>query len=292
MMKLLISILNRNWLNDTIQCIDSILESDFSDYKIYILDNWSKNNEYEKLKGKYWNNKKIIINKSDTNLWFTWWNNFNIEQILKEGNRPDYILLLNNDCVVEKDFLSKFIQWIKHHNQKWIYWPIIKSPNWNIQAIWSYLNLWTWSSTRVKNIKWDYIQVDYVTWSCMAIPMELINKIWWLYDKFFAYWEETDFCLRAKKEWYNSYALNIEWIIHKEEAANKKTKPYYTYLMFRNRILFLKKHSNIFQYIFSYFILLCYLIIVFPKNFGLKNYKYALKWIFDWIKGIWWPFAI
>ena len=182
------------------------------------------------------------------------------------------------------------MNWIKKQNKKWIYWPILRWSRGKIQAIWSYLNLWIWSSTRLKSIDWDCQEVDYVTGSCMAIPTELIKKIWWLDDKFFAYWEESDFCLRAKKSWYNSYALGVEWIIHKEEAARKKVKPYYTYLMFRNRILFLKKYTNFVQYIFSYFILCAYLIVIFPRNFGFRNYKYAFRGILDWIKNVWWPF--
>lgn len=287
-MKLAISILNRNWLEDTIECMDSILKSDFNDYKIFLLDNGSKNSEYDKLKDKYWKSKNTIVNKSCTNIWFTWGNNFNIDLILKENF--DYVLLLNNDCILEKDFLSKFTKCIKKHGWKWIYWPIIRWLHREIQAIGSYINLRTWSSSRLKTIGWDYMEVDYVTGSCMIIPVELIKKILWLDDRYFAYREESDFCLRAKKEWYKSYALNTDWIIHKEEAATRKVKPYYTYLMFRNRILFLRKHANIIQYMFSYIILIWYLIIIFPKYFWIKNYKYALKGIIDWIKNKWWPF--
>ena len=289
--QLAISILNRNWFDDTIKCIDSILESVYTNYKIFLFDNWSKNNEYDKLKEKYLKNKKIFINKCDLNLWFTWWNNLNINKILKE-EKYEYILLLNNDCILEKDFLSKFIKWIKKHSWKGIYGPVIKWPHNKIQAIGSYLNLRTWSSKRLKFIKWDYEEVDYVPWSCMVLPVELVKKIWWLDDKFFAYREETDFCLRGKNEWYNCYALNIDWIIHKEESATKKDKPYYTYLMFRNRILFLKKHANIFQYIFSYIILFWYLTILFPRTFWFKNYKYAFRGVIDWIRNIWWPFVL
>lgn len=289
-MKLAISIINWNWLSDTIYCIDSILHSNFSTFKIFLIDNGSRNNEFEKLKNKYWNNNKIIINKSEVNLWFTWWNNFNIDLILKDAF--DYVLLLNNDCVLEIDFLQSFVKWIKKCNKKWIYWPVIKWLHWEIQAIGSYLNLRTGSSTRPKSIEWEYEEVDYVTGSCMAIPTELIEKIWWLDDNFFAYREETDFCLRAKKEGYKSYALNIDWIIHKEESATKKVKPYYTYFMFRNRILFLKKHASLVQYLFSYLVLLWYLILIFPKNFGFKNYKYAFKGIIDWIKNIGWALKL
>lgn len=287
-MKLAISILNRNWLKDTIECLDSILNSNFSDYKIFILDNGSKNKkEYNVLKEKYWNNKNIEINRSDENLWFTWGNNYNIKKILDKKDF-EYIILLNNDCKLEKNFLSNFIKKIKETEKIWIFGPIIKWYDNSIQAIWSYINLWTGSSCRVKEISWKCQKVDYVTWSCMVIPKEILTKICVLDDRFFAYREESDYCLRAKREWYNTYAINIDWIYHKEESAQRKIKPYYTYLMFRNRILFLKKHANILQYLFSYFILLAYLVVIFPKNFWTKNYKYAIKGIVDGIKWLWW----
>lgn len=288
MTKLAISILNWNWLNDTVECVDSILVSKFSYYEIYLLDNGSENKkEYDMLMKKYWSNKNIEINKSNENLWFTGGNNYNINRILKNKD-VDYVMLLNNDCKIEKNFLKNFVKEIEKINEVGIFWPTIKWYDWSIQAIGSYLNLRTGSSKRLKNIKWDNQIVDYVTGSCMIIPRTIIKKIGLLDDKFFAYWEESDYCLRAKKQWYETYSINVDWIYHKEESAQRKTKPYYTYLMFRNRILFLKKHTNIVQYFFSYFILLAYLVVIFPKNFWTKNYKYAIKGIVDGIKWLWW----
>lgn len=287
---LAISILNWNWLNDTIKCIDSILKSNFIDYKIFLLDNWSNDcSEYHQLCKLYKDCGNIIINRINSNLWFTWWNNYNYD-LIKNSDKFDYFMLLNNDTIVESDFLQNFMDKIANFWKKWIFWPIIHWKDWKIQAIWSNINLWTGSSIRLKEIKSDFQEVDYITWACMIIPVKLIKKIWLLDDKFFAYSEESDFCLRAKKQWYLSYALDVSWIIHMEETANKKVKPYYTYLMFRNRILLLKKHSKTFQYLFSYIILIGYLIIIFPKRFWFENYKYAFKWIFDWIKWMGGPF--
>lgn len=291
-MKLAISILNRNWIKDTIECVDSIIQSNFLDYKIFILDNGSKDKkEYNILKKKYWYNKNVKIDKSDENLWFTWGNNYNIKKILNTKNFK-YIMLLNNDCKMSENFLGNFIKQIEKNKKTWIFGPIIKWYDNSIQAIWSYINLWTGSSRRVKEISWKYQEVDYVTWSCMIIHKEVLTKIWLLDNKFFAYREESDYCLRAKKEWYKTYSINVDWVYHKEYTAQRKIKPYYTYLMFRNRILFLKKHANILQYLFSYFILLIYLIVIFPKKFWVKNYKYATKGIVDGIKWIWWTIKL
>lgn len=63
------SILNRNGLNDTISCIDSLLGSDFQDFDIYLFDNGSNNtDEFLILEKKYKDCHNIIINKSIANL--------------------------------------------------------------------------------------------------------------------------------------------------------------------------------------------------------------------------------
>jgi len=284
MKNLAISILNRNSVNDTILCINSLLESQFQDFDIYLLDNWSRNNEYKKLCELFswkWN---TIINHSEENLWFTWGNNFNLWEI---WDKYEYVLLLNNDTIIPKDFLGKFILKCGKISNWWIFWPEIRNIDNTPQSIWNKLNLYSWASKRYKTYDEKNL-IDYISWSCFFIKYEVIKEIWFLDDNFFAYYEESDFCLRAKKLWYYTYVIPECFIYHKEETANKKEKPYYCYLMFRNRILFLKKHSNLFQYFISYLFLVAYLIMFFPTNFWLKNYKYAFKWIIDGIKWIWW----
>lgn len=288
MKTLAISILNWNSIDDTINCINSLLKSDFKDFDIYLLDNWSLNNEFEKLNNNFWLQKNIIINYSKENLWFTWWNNFNIKKIWQYYK---YILLLNNDTLIPNDFLETFINESSKIIDWWIFWPKIKNIDNSIQSIWNKINLYTWASKRFY-IYDDNNNIDYVSWSCFLIKYEVIKNIWLLDDLFFAYYEESDYCLRTKKLWYSIIIINKCYIYHKEETANKKNKPYYCYLMFRNRIIFLKKHSNYLQYIISYIFLIWYLIILFPLSFWFKNYKYAFIWIIHWIKWIWWNVKI
>lgn len=284
-MKLAISLLNRNGLEDTIQCVDSLLVSDFQDYTIYLLDNGSDNSqEYSTLQEKYKWHSNVVMHSSSLNLWFTWGNNYNINLINQTGSF-DYVMLLNNDCRVEPNFLTTFFSAVQDSEKQWIFGPIIKSPGWEVQAIGSFMNLFTGSSTRLKDSNQTYQVVDYVTWSCILISNLVLQKVWLLDDRFFAYWEESDYCFRAKKAWIDTYSLHVDGIYHKEEAAQKKVKPYYTYLMFRNRLLFLQKHATIFQYIISWFFLIGYSIFFFPKYFWIKNYKYLRIAIKDWVIG-------
>jgi len=283
MKKIAFSILNRNGLIDTISCINSLLASEFQDFDIYLLDNGSKDiNEFEVLKGTYWIYKNIIIGKSSTNLWFTGGNNYNLHLIEKKNY--DYICLFNNDCYIEKWFLWSLIYHIDSLHQDAIYGPVIKNLDGTIQSCGSKINLWLWTNPRIKNITWPYKHVDCVSGSCFIISWKVFKKVWLLDDRYFAYREESDYCMRTKKAWYPIISLNIDGVIHKEETANNKKKPYYTYLMFRNRILFLRKHANRLQYIVSRGVLIIYMIVIFPRVFGLQNYKQARKGIQDGLK--------
>lgn len=284
-----ISILNWNSLNDTINCIHSLKTSIFQDFDVYLLDNGSLNNEYNQLKKIYWNEGNLILNLSKENLWFTWGNNFNIDLILKKDYK--YVLLLNNDTIIPSNFLWDFLEKVWKISDGWVFWPEIKNPDGTIQSIGDKVNLYTGSSKRYKKYHENNI-IDYVSGSCFLIKTEVIKDLWSLDNIFFAYYEESDFCMRVKKYWFWIYIIPNTFIYHKEETANKKEKPYYCYLMFRNRILFLKKHTNHLQYLISYIFLVWYLVFLFPILFWWKNYKYAFKWIIHGIQWIWWNFKI
>lgn len=278
------SILNRNGLEDTMICIDTLLHSTYQDITIYVLDNGSDSpEEFETLQQTYWSHPNIILNKSSTNLWFTGGNNFNLRLIQKSNTR--FICLLNNDCLVAPDFLQKLLATLDSlpWHEIWVFGPIIHNIDGSIQSAGSDINLWFWTNPRRKYIHGQYQHVDCVSGSCFFITKELLETVGLLDDTYFAYREESDYCLRAKALTYPIICLNISGITHKEETASSKKKPYYTYLMFRNRILFLRKHANFVQYSMSWIVWLAYLGIVFPRRFGRANLPHAWKGIRDGI---------
>ncbi len=287
MKTIVFSILNWNGLEDTILCIDSLLQSEYKNFHIYLLDNGSWKEDFAVLTKKYGSQKKITLYHSSTNLGFTWGNNHNLK-LIQEKNF-DYICLLNNDCIVDKDFLAKCIKDINSLHIEGIFWPIIRNSDWSLQSCWSHINLRLGTNPRLKTMNWKYQNVNCVSGSCFIISKKVFDEVGLLDDMFFAYREESDYCMRAKKLWYPIISIDSEWITHKEETANNKKKPYYTYLMFRNRILFLRKHANILQYSVSRIVFVGYSILLFPKVFGLNNWKYMWKWLQDGIQNKWWP---
>ena len=94
--KIVSVIINFNGLKDTCECIDSLLKSTIIP-DIIVVDNASVNNEGEIIRQRYPSVQVII---SEINLGFTGGNNIGIRYALK--NHADFILLLNNDTIVDR----------------------------------------------------------------------------------------------------------------------------------------------------------------------------------------------
>ncbi len=109
--KFSIIILNWNNYSDTKACIDSVFRSD-QDAKIILVDNGSANEEQKKLKSlaSDVNSEKLILNKQ--NLGFTKAHNQILKNMLKD---KDYVMLLNNDSVVDEKLFSVLENRIENH---------------------------------------------------------------------------------------------------------------------------------------------------------------------------------
>ena len=121
MIKTFIVIVNYNGWRDTIECLKSIKKCEVGDIKceIIIVDNGSIDKSVERLKQE----KGIILLESKENTGFTGGNNLGIKYSLKNG--ADFILLLNNDTIVDKDFLSNLLKAADIYDKVGIFSPKI-----------------------------------------------------------------------------------------------------------------------------------------------------------------------
>jgi GT2 family glycosyltransferase len=82
--------------------------------------------------------------------------------------------------------------------------------------------------------------VDYVTGCAMLVKREVIERIGALDERFFAYYEETEWCARARRAGFRVAHVPPVRMWHKIEPAARGNSPLYLYLMARNRLLYLK----------------------------------------------------
>ncbi len=239
--------LNWNGLSDTIQCLQSLKSLEYPNFKIVVVDNGSQNNEAEKIYKLY---PKIKLIKNKVNLGFTGGCNKGIDYALKEN--ADYVLLLNNDTTVEKDFLYKLIKFYESTADAGVVSPLVLYND--KKTIWySGVTVKTWTGI-VKmhdkgKLKKDVIlpnkpyKTGYAIGACLLISTRLIKKMGKLDDIYFAYYEDTEWGYRARKFGYESYVVPDSIIYHKKSASTgsggkKRFSDLPAYYLARNGLIF------------------------------------------------------
>ncbi|GBF80945.1 glycosyltransferase family 2 protein [Aphanothece sacrum] len=256
--KILIIILNWNGKKDTLECLESSTKIDYDNYEIVVVDNGSTDDSVKSIREKY---SHIKIIENNANLGYAEGNNVGIRYALSENT--DYILLLNNDTIVDKNLLTNFIKASENYPKAGIFGAKIyyfDTPN----KIWFAGGTWQLEKAKSEHIGgneiddsgfWnDVKEVDYACGCALLIKSEVIQKIGLLESRFFLTWEELDWCYRAKKLGYQSLIVPSAKVWHKISASfvGGAGKFHQQYFMERNRLLWMEKHLQLNQIISVY----------------------------------------
>jgi len=96
-----------NDLERTKSFLKSIKNQDYENIVIYIVDDGSTDGTGKYLK-KY--HPEIKVLKGNGSLWWTGSLYWGVEEILKTAKMSEFILTINNDCVVKSDFVSNLVK--------------------------------------------------------------------------------------------------------------------------------------------------------------------------------------
>jgi GT2 family glycosyltransferase len=240
-------------------------------------------------------NRKLILIKNEENYGFAEGNNIGMRYALKALNL-DYVLLLNNDTVVDKAFLSELInvaesdEWIGIVGPK-IYYYDYKGRSDVINFTGADLNLRKLKEYRYGCGEIDKGQldkgreIDKIEGSAMLLKRKVLQETGLFDPDYFTYWEETDLCFRAAKKGFKSLYAPRAKIWHKQAASTGGTlSSHYIYYITRNQFLFLKKNATKLQ-------LLLFLLYFFGFQFWFTSgvylvYHRDIKTFKSFLKGV------
>ena len=247
-----VSIITINWnsLDETLELLNSLSKIDYNNYEVIVIDNASKNKEADIIKKKF-RNVKLLKNKENEG--YCKANNKGIKYALKNGS--DYILLLNNDTLVKKNFLSILVNYYESKKDVGGLSPQILLHN--THKIWSlggtHLDIFGISIMEGKGqnmIRGEKIlNPDFLTGCCLLLSRQLINKVGYLDENFFAYYEDVDYSKRIRDNGLVLSVLTKSIIWHKKSASSgikgsNKLSKNQVYLHMRNSLLLIKKRYN------------------------------------------------
>jgi len=272
-----IILLNYKNIDDSIECLESIRNISYDNYKVIIIDNASRDGSYEKLQELY---PQHIIKEALDNRGYAAGNNIGIKIAL--DNKADYVCIVNNDIIVEKDFLNVLVEYMENHINVGIIGPKICAYNDHsiIQSTGASVNL---NRGVVSIINGNYnadtisnnpINCDYVCGACMLVRTNVIRQIGLIPEVYFLFFEETEWCLKAKKEGYDVICLPTSCIYHKGSASVNKIEGLSFYYMSRNLVLFERRNGNLVNVVLFFFYTLLKLLY---NLFRKKKFVFSLK---------------
>lgn len=237
-----IVILNWNQADDTLACLKSLESLDYPNYEIVLVDNGSVDGSPDMIAEQF---PAVPMIRNPENLGFAGGNNVGIHRLIERG--CDYILLLNNDTEVDPAMIQTLVDVGETDPRIGVLGPKIyyfKHAN----VIWSAggrINKYGEAS----HIRIDELDsgaqespndVDYVTGCAILVKREVIQAIGALDGRFFIYFEESEWCTRARHAGFRVVYVPQARMWHKIEPTARNTSRRYLFLMARNRLLYLR----------------------------------------------------
>jgi GT2 family glycosyltransferase len=239
-----IIILNWKGLEDTLACLESLRTVKDVDAKIIVVENGSKDQSAAKIRELF---PDVALNEQDENHGYAGGNNIGYEQA--KSWLADYVVFLNNDVVVDPDFLRHVLDVMEDHPKIGVAGPTIyyySQPD----VIWSAGGTIDWRRGNTDMVglgQHDEGQfgilprpVEWITGCAFFVRTAVIEQIGGFDERFFAYYEETEFCLRARRAGWFVVHVPAAKIWHKITPTAREASPLVNYYMARNRLLLMR----------------------------------------------------
>ncbi|MCC4770979.1 glycosyltransferase [Methanosarcina sp. DH2] len=240
-----IIILNWNGKENTINCLEALKLTTYSNYETIVVDNGSTDGSTKYFKDNY-PGIKLIENR--TNLGFAEGNNVAIREVLiKEKSK--YISLLNNDTIVKPDWLEKLVEALESDEKIGSCQPKILSlinPD-MIDAVGISIDRYGGAAQEGHNEKdlGQYDQITEVFGVCAGAALyraKMLGQIGLFDEDFFAYYEDVDLAIRARLFGWKSACIPQAVIYHIHSATLGNDSPFKRYLLERNSYYYVIKN--------------------------------------------------
>lgn len=225
----------------TRSCIEQLLKYETYPFTLLVV-----NNTLDTFQVKKSTKRKVIVMDNKKNLGFAGGVNVGIRYALKK--HADIVCLLNNDTYFEKPFLGKLVKGLSIPSIG-IVGPSIrfKKNGKQIFDMGGKLNTWFLRTSHEEVERITSLQtknVTYVSGCCMMIKKSVFETIGLFDESFFLYFEDVDFCLRAKEKGFITQIVPSAIIGHLlSESVGNMSKLSIQYLL-KSAIIFGKKYSK------------------------------------------------
>ncbi|MDH7514641.1 MAG: glycosyltransferase family 2 protein [Bacteroidota bacterium] len=229
-------ILNYNGFDDTVRCLASIEAAGYDGLRIVLVDNASPSGDGARLKERYPSHAVILRGRNDG---YAAGMNAGIRHALAQG--AEYVLVMNNDLVVEPGFLDGMLAHLTARPAAGVvtcHATLLAEParRYHTAGRFSRLrcNIRPYPEKRLR----APLRVDFISGCIFLARADVFRDVGLLDESFFLYFEDFEFSRRVSRRWELWYVPNGS-IRHKSGGGTRWSRytPTYNYYVGRNRFL-------------------------------------------------------
>ncbi len=241
----MIVILNTNRRDDTLECLHALAASSYANQQVIVLDNASTDGSVAAIRAAF---PAVRIINLTQNSGYAGNNNVGIAAALTAG--AAWVLILNEDTLLASDCIEHMVATgeaeatigivgplVLHHDEP----ETIQSAGGRMNNAWQ---AWHHGQNQPSSTAPVAPQsVEWISGCAIMVRREVITQIGMFDERFFYYWEETEWCLRARRAGWRIILEPAAWLWHKGVQRDYRPKPSVSYYDTRNHLLLLRKHG-------------------------------------------------
>jgi len=241
-----IFICNYNKREFVVNCVKSLLEQSFCDFDLFVVDNASTDDSVEKLREEY--GDKITIIENDENLGGSGGFNTGIRRGYNDGYK--YIMLVDNDTVFDKEAVGELYKFLEENSDvgmagSKVYY--MQNPStiqdFGAKLLWDNyqlcgINVGEKDKASLPNIQ----EADYLAACSLMVRRGVIDKIGFMNESCFIYWDDAEWGHKARLAGYRCCAVGSSKVWHNSSAGLSSNLGFSRYYFLRNRLNFFARY--------------------------------------------------
>ncbi len=238
-------VLNTNRRDDTLECVRSLRASTYARCRVLVLDCQSTDGSVEAIREAF---PDVEVVRLADNQGYAGNNNVGIELALSGG--ADWVFVLNEDVVVDPECMARLVDVGEASDDIGVLGPMVyhhDEPD-VIQSAGGRLDRW-WQGGHLAQNEPDRgafrepREAPWISGCAILVRRRVIEQVGSLDARFFIYWEETEWCLRASRAGWRIVHVPRARVWHKGVQRDYRPKPSVTYYFTRNHLLTLWLHD-------------------------------------------------
>lgn len=249
MPRVFVCLISWNRRDETLSCLRSVLTQNYPNLRVIIVDNGSTDGSLSTLRGL---GDQVDLIEHQENLGFTGGCNAGMRHAL--ARNADYVWLLNTDSECDEGTLSQLIAYAEARPEIGMVSPIIadrRSGKDNYALGCLDLRTGNYQETadpdEAEVLQRCYPQQVVLKGTALLMKRNLIERVGFLDERFFAYCEDNDYSVRCASAGFRAECVTTARVYHDEGpqlAGDPWRKPYAFHYAVRNGILFWRKHRR------------------------------------------------